>query len=316
MRHADIRAYLEMVSDHVRVAAYRKAIDATCPGKVVIDLGAGPGILSHLALAAGAKKVFVIDPDPAVLAMAAGVAAKMGPGHRFQTILKRSKDVTMADLGGQRAEVVVCELLDSLGIGEGICEAMADVGRRLCTPGAVMVPRKLDVALALGTSWDLEELAGQWSAVGKTWGLPYDEIIETMPTVALSMSVTNRHRFTGWVPWQSVRLGRAEVVRHTLLPFVAFPGGRARAILAAWEAELAEGVVLSTYPESVSTHWHQGVMTLGGHLDLVQNERYILEMILANGSTKFSYAIQAAKDNTDPRVLRAFELGRALDLRV
>lgn len=311
MRHTDLRAYLEMVQDAVRVGAYKKAIDALCPGKVVLDLGAGPGILSHLALAAGAKKVFAVDQDPRPLQMAAGVVAKMGAADRFVTIAKRSRDVTRADLAGEQAEVLVSETMDVLGTGEGICESMADAMRRLCVRGAISIPRKLDVSLSLGGSAELANVAFEWGQVGGRWGLPYDEIISTMPTLALSMVATP---LTRWTAFQSLRIGQDDVVRHSLVPFWVERAGHADAILAAWRAELADGVVLSTFPEDPETHWKQGVVTICGGFEAAEGGRYVLEMVLSGSSTKFSWAIQDAVGHPDPRVHLVFGLGRAMEL--
>ena len=43
-----------MIRDQVRTEAYRQAIDKLVQGKVVIDVGAGSGILSIFAAASGA----------------------------------------------------------------------------------------------------------------------------------------------------------------------------------------------------------------------------------------------------------------------
>ena len=55
----DIHA--EMLSDKRRTEAFKKAIKDSVAGKLVIDVGAGTGILSVFAAEAGAKKVFPIE---------------------------------------------------------------------------------------------------------------------------------------------------------------------------------------------------------------------------------------------------------------
>lgn len=315
MRHADLKSYLEMAQDEVRVSAYKRAIDALCPGKVVLDLGAGPGILSHLALAAGARKVYAIDSDPVPLAIAASVAAEMGAADRFVAIAKRSRDCTRADLHGDKAEVLVSETFDVLGTGEGIVESMLDAAKRLCTPWAVMIPRTLEVSLALGTSSALAEMAAAWASVGKRWGLPYDALVARMPAAACSMPVGLLQRMTDWTVWQAIKLGKDDVVRHTLVPFTAVRTGHVDAILAAWRAELADGVTLSTFPEDPETHWKQGVVTMGTGLDVEAGRRYIMEMVFSAGSTRFGWAVrQVADDDNDPRIELVFRLGRAVEL--
>jgi predicted RNA methylase len=53
--------HIEMLNDNIRVEQYTKAINEICKGKVVLDLGCGTGVLSVLAIKAGALKVYAVD---------------------------------------------------------------------------------------------------------------------------------------------------------------------------------------------------------------------------------------------------------------
>jgi predicted RNA methylase len=50
-----------MCQDTIRVEAYQAALKAHCQSKVVVDVGAGTGILSLFAIEAGAQKVYAIE---------------------------------------------------------------------------------------------------------------------------------------------------------------------------------------------------------------------------------------------------------------
>ncbi len=59
--YSNIEIHEEMLADTARVEAYKNALNLTASGKVVIDVGAGTGVLSILAADAGALKVFAVE---------------------------------------------------------------------------------------------------------------------------------------------------------------------------------------------------------------------------------------------------------------
>ena len=59
---AGVPVHRRMLSDQVRLDAYRRAIEETVrPGDVVVDAGSGTGILALYAAKAGARKVYAIE---------------------------------------------------------------------------------------------------------------------------------------------------------------------------------------------------------------------------------------------------------------
>jgi len=67
--YSDIIGHREMVFDHVRNRIYEQAIqNAVTQDSIVLDLGAGLGIHGLMAAKAGARKVYLVEPSPAVLA--------------------------------------------------------------------------------------------------------------------------------------------------------------------------------------------------------------------------------------------------------
>ena len=56
-----------MIDDDERMAAFRKALAATIDSEsVVLDVGAGTGIMSLLACRYGAKRVYALEPYGAI----------------------------------------------------------------------------------------------------------------------------------------------------------------------------------------------------------------------------------------------------------
>lgn len=152
------------LADRTRIQKFAAAIaHVVKPGDVVIDLGAGTGILGLLALRAGARRVYAIDASPA-LELARAIAAANGVADRIVFIRDRS---TRAQLP-ERADVVVGDQLGAFGYGAGVLEYFADARARLLKPGGRTIPSMLTFTVApvesaacrSGVSWWSREIEG------------------------------------------------------------------------------------------------------------------------------------------------------------
>jgi predicted RNA methylase len=101
-----IAGYQEMVDDRVRMNAYAAALRrAVRPGSVVVDIGAGTGVLSLLACRFGASRVYAIEPDDAIHVARENAAAN-GLAERIEWIQDLSTNVRLP----QKADVIVSDL--------------------------------------------------------------------------------------------------------------------------------------------------------------------------------------------------------------
>src|SRR5690242_14801171 len=118
-----------MLRDSDRVEAYRRAIDAVVrPGDVVVDIGAGTGLLSVFAARAGARHVYAIEC--AAIVEAAKVLVARHP--QIEVIAGRAEQVTLSE----RADVILTETLGNYLLEEDIEPLMLSARARLAKPGA------------------------------------------------------------------------------------------------------------------------------------------------------------------------------------
>jgi type I protein arginine methyltransferase len=126
-----------MLNDRLRMTAYRKAIRETVrPGDVVLDLGTGTGILSQWALEAGARRVFGIDLNPAILERAVERIRGAGLADRFEPINQLSFDVELP----QQVDVLISEIIGNLADNEDFQPILHDAIRRFVAPGGRILP--------------------------------------------------------------------------------------------------------------------------------------------------------------------------------
>jgi len=85
----------------------------------VLDIGTGTGILSMMALAAGADSVTACEAFLPMANCAEKILAANGAGDKVRLIRKRSTEIQVGDDMPRKANLLVAELLDTELIGEG-----------------------------------------------------------------------------------------------------------------------------------------------------------------------------------------------------
>src|SRR5258708_16073324 len=133
-----------LLLDKIRCDAYHEAIQRTVkPGDVVVDLGAGTGLLSFFALQAGARQVYAIEMT-GIADTAAELIEANGFRDRITLIRKSSWKAHLPE----RCDVLVTETLSTFCFDtENAIEFVADARERFLKPGGRIVPESADTFL-------------------------------------------------------------------------------------------------------------------------------------------------------------------------
>ncbi|MBX3207372.1 MAG: class I SAM-dependent methyltransferase [Labilithrix sp.] len=159
--------YGRMAADVVRMDAYRRAIAATVrPGSVVLDLGAGTGIMSLLAVRAGARRVHAVDPSSAVWLIPE--LARDNSVEEGRIVVHQSSSLEM-DVP-EPVDVVIADMRGATPLLEHNIRAIQDAHARWLAPGGVVVPARdrLGVVLveAEGMGRHLDDSSASFERLG------------------------------------------------------------------------------------------------------------------------------------------------------
>lgn len=268
-----------MLADTRRMTGYRAALRATCADRVVAEIGTGLGPLALYALQAGASRVYGVELDPRTLALATQLLAAHGFGpDRFVPICGRSDEIELAE----PVDLLVCEILDSIGVGENALFYVEDARRRWLRPGGAVIPRALEVDVALADSAEFARERAFWGRdLTQRGGIDFGPIAEQLLAPRRSLTVDAAEVLTSWARWQALDLQAGDPTRRSAVVYTqALRDGTAEGIVVAFRADLGGGIELRTHPEAPPTHWQQGWLPLPGPIDVRAGQVHRIELDL------------------------------------
>ncbi len=261
--YAQLSIHRLMVSDRVRTEAYQKALVATIrPGDVVLDVGAGTGIMGMLAAQAGARKVYCVE-RASIANVARRLVAQNGFGDRVEVIQAEVEDVMLPEL----ADIIVGEWMGSYGVDENLLLPMLVARDRWLKPEGKLLPEIVTAWLAPVEDARLSEQISFWRS--RPYGLHFAEVAEA----SVNEVQMGQHHVTGVdllaVPRQlwatDVRAIPVAAVRQPFMAehrFAMSRSGRLSALAAWFEASFPDGSTLTNAPDAAWTHWGRSVLPL------------------------------------------------------
>lgn len=160
MSYADFSGQRSMAFDRTRNEAYAAAIRKhVTPESVVLDLGAGLGVLGLIAAAAGARKVYLVEPE-SVIHGAREVAARNGFGDRVVAIQGRIEDVELPE----KVDIITSVFTGNLLYSEDLLPSLFHARDVWLKPGGKLIPDAAELLVApVGAPRLHEEAIGSWS---------------------------------------------------------------------------------------------------------------------------------------------------------
>ncbi|MCG5055963.1 MAG: 50S ribosomal protein L11 methyltransferase [Myxococcales bacterium] len=257
-----LREFGRYVADLERTDAYGRAIrEQVRKGDVVVDVGAGFGLLSLLCARAGARRVYAIEQGT-YCELGRAIAQDNQLADRIVWVSANSLAVDLPE----RADVVVSELFGQFALEEFVVEYLHDARRRFLKPGGRMIPQELALALTPieheGLRHRLLPTHGQcWTNVAGFDLRRLQQAVLVNEASPYVVEACRQARALGpTVPFMHFELGEStsgRFLRRVVCP-IDRPGVL-DGIMGTFWARLSPSVELSTAPNAPPTHWSQVV---------------------------------------------------------
>ncbi|XP_061645337.1 protein arginine N-methyltransferase 7 [Phyllopteryx taeniolatus] len=293
--------YADMLHDRDRNDKYYRGIRAAVArvrarGEkvIVLDIGTGTGLLSMMAVTAGADLCYAVEVFEPMAAAAKCIVEKNGFADKIKVINKHSTDVTVGPGEDMetKANVLITELFDTELIGEGALPSYEHAHRKLVREGCEAVPHRATVYAQLVESqlfWSwarLRPVEVQGSRV-----LPPPAVGDCSGAHSvcdIQLSQISPRSFTALSPVCAMfTVDFSKPVsggpRSHSSRFAARTGGRAQAVLSWWDLDMdpGGGIVCTvapgwTYPRPKTApwrdHWMQSVYFLPEEREVAEGQ--------------------------------------------
>jgi len=288
--YEDLKVHSLMLNDDARLRAYKEAITNSMDyikGKVVLDVGAGTGILSVFCAQAGAAKVYAVEAAAGMIPILEEVIHENEVNDVVKVYCGAIEDVTIPE----KVDVLVSEFMGFYLFHEGMLSSVIYARDKYLKDGGLMLPSECHLFMA---PCEVPDFYEQWDSVHGV----------KMSSFAKSLRNSSQHKPSIHFVHPSRILATPNVVFSCSLSvvtdedvdqivkeglFVAGRDGNCQGITIWFDVTFSSGVVLSTSPFTLQTHWLQTVLILPTQVEVEENEplAYRLE-IVREGPRKYT----------------------------
>jgi protein arginine N-methyltransferase 1 len=125
-----------------RLDQYARALDAVLrPGDVVLDLGAGLGVLAAMACRRGAARVYAVEGTPAAVEFGRQLVDAAGLGGRITFLAQSSFEVVLPE----PVDVIVSDVHGPFGLQDHGASAIHDARDRWLKPSGLVIPSQVEL---------------------------------------------------------------------------------------------------------------------------------------------------------------------------
>ncbi|KAK9688568.1 hypothetical protein QE152_g35226 [Popillia japonica] len=275
-----------MLKDKARNKAYKQAIQDNkdiFEGKVILDVGAGTGILSVFAAQAGAKKVFAVEASD-IYKIAEEVVKENNFEDTIQVIHDRIENVTLP--GNIKVDIIVSEWMGFYLLHEGMLDSVIWARDHFLKSDGLLFP---EAATIYSSPCSVPTMYEEWDHVNgvsmKSFASKLRIQASQKPdtTVVKPDQILAEPEVVLWIDLREVTVEDLHCIKVQHIA-VANKQGKYQGICiwftCTFPSSSTEPVILSTDPDEEETHWKQTTVVLPNEADVQESEPIAYELVL------------------------------------
>ncbi|KAK9497688.1 hypothetical protein O3M35_004365 [Rhynocoris fuscipes] len=301
--YAELSIQRTMLLDKVRIEAYKRAIFSRPDlfnDKIVVDVGAGTGVLSVLCAMAGAKKVYAVEASQGLIPILTSVIHDNGFDGIIEVIAEEVEEVDLPE----KVDVIVSEWMGHFLLHEAMLESVIN-SRRFLKHDGVMVPHSATIYAAL---CDIPSVASSWSYVCGVnlcsasaifrYQAAYHPCIEQLRDEDL----LSDSKILASFDIKTVTTPQLHEIRKQFI-FRCNKNGNLEGICLWFDVDLIDNIKLSTSPKDAETHWKQTIILFPGPIQVCKDDQVYVQLTMNRASGRL-YVISVEmvnpkSDNTE-----------------
>lgn len=278
-----------MLNDKTRVLAYKNAIFNSrekFQGKIVMDVGAGSGILSIFCAQVGAKKVYAVEAS--ILAKSIEqVSIENNAQDKVEVIHSKVEDIRPGDL--EKVDVIVSEWMGFYLVHEGMLDSVLFARDNFLREDGSLFP---SVAKLYASPCQLPSMYEFWNdvcGVGMRFiGKEYRKTKSLKPEVLLvnQDDLLAAGKLLAWLDLKCISVEELDPLGGEDYVSVCEKDGRFQGMCIWFAVEFPDGSELSTGPHDEATHWKQTAVVLPEDVEVTRNEPVAFKLELKRDASR------------------------------
>lgn len=286
--------HFDMLEDTARNDAYQAAIESALkkkPNARVLDIGTDSGLLAMMAARAGAAEVVACEMHTELAGVAKEIVKANGYADKIKVINKKSSDLVKGVDFTEKFDLVVSEILDCGGLGEGVVPTLRHAKKALIKTSGIMLPAGI-------------KLYGQLIEIPKRY------LVNPIKQIS-GFDLSAFDQFRPLEEYSRIFLGREE---HTALTepffirqydFLDLPemgpsqedtdrkevkitsNGNIQAIAFWFDLKMDDEETYSSGPKGEMVHWGQAIYFFGEQKSVSSGDSQSLQVIASDSMLKF-----------------------------